>query len=147
MKKLAFLLGFGVGFLLGSKAGHGPYQELERQVRAIANRQDVQEVIEGHEGSGARSGHGRGRDSERQVGMGQHARQRVGRGHARGRHEAQDRLRDVSSARSRTRTANTPPRTCPLRPGPPTAEISLSAPLSPGKLSRRFPPSPAGGRS
>ena len=47
MKKLAFLLGVGVGFLLGSKAGHGPYQELERQVRAIANRQDVQEVIEG----------------------------------------------------------------------------------------------------
>ena len=29
MKKLAFVIGLGLGFILGSKAGSGPYRELE----------------------------------------------------------------------------------------------------------------------
>jgi hypothetical protein len=46
MKKITFLLGLGTGFLLGSKVGHGPYQTIEHQVRGLANRQDVQDVVE-----------------------------------------------------------------------------------------------------
>jgi predicted Fe-Mo cluster-binding NifX family protein len=46
VKKLSFLIGLGVGFLLGSKAGTGPYQELETKVRSIANRPDVREAVE-----------------------------------------------------------------------------------------------------
>lgn len=46
MKKLAFLIGLGLGFLLGSKAGTGPYQELETMVRSIANRPDVRDAVE-----------------------------------------------------------------------------------------------------
>ncbi len=46
MKKLIFLVGVGVGFLLGSKTGSGPYQELETKVRSVANRRDVQEAVE-----------------------------------------------------------------------------------------------------
>ena len=46
MKKLAFLIGLGVGFLLGSKTGTGPYQELEARVRSIANRPEVRDTVE-----------------------------------------------------------------------------------------------------
>ena len=46
MKKLAFLIGVGVGFLLGSKAGTGPYEELETKVRTIMNRPEVRAVVE-----------------------------------------------------------------------------------------------------
>ena len=46
MKKLAFLIGVGIGFLLGSKTGTGPYQELEERVRSIANRPEVRDAVE-----------------------------------------------------------------------------------------------------
>jgi hypothetical protein len=46
VKKLVFLIGLGVGFLLGSKAGTGPYQDLETKVRSIANRPDVRDAVE-----------------------------------------------------------------------------------------------------
>ena len=55
MKKLAFLIGVGVGFLLGSKTGTGPYQELEERVRSIANRPEVRDADETtKEAAGAR---------------------------------------------------------------------------------------------
>lgn len=46
MKKLAFLIGVGIGFLLGSKTGTRPYQELEARVRSIANRPEVRHTVE-----------------------------------------------------------------------------------------------------
>jgi hypothetical protein len=46
MKKLVFLIDVGVGFLLGSKAGTGPYRELETKVRSITNRPEVRDAVE-----------------------------------------------------------------------------------------------------
>jgi hypothetical protein len=46
VKKLAFLIGVGIGFLLGSKTGTGPYQELEARVRSIASRPDIRDTVE-----------------------------------------------------------------------------------------------------
>jgi hypothetical protein len=46
MKKLAFLIGVGIGFLLGSKTGTGPYEQLETKVRSIANQPDVRDAVE-----------------------------------------------------------------------------------------------------
>lgn len=46
MKKLAFLIGVGIGFLLGSKTGTGPYEQLETKVRSITNRPDVRDAVE-----------------------------------------------------------------------------------------------------
>jgi hypothetical protein len=38
MKRLSFLLGAGVGFVLGSKAGSRPYEQLEATIRKVASR-------------------------------------------------------------------------------------------------------------
>jgi hypothetical protein len=46
MKKLVFVIGVGVGFLLGSKAGTGPYQELGSRVRSITKRPEVRDAVE-----------------------------------------------------------------------------------------------------
>ena len=46
MKKLAFLIGVGIGFLLGSKTGTGPYEQLETKVRSITNRPEVRDAVE-----------------------------------------------------------------------------------------------------
>ncbi len=46
MKKLAFVIGLGLGFILGSKAGSGPYRELEDKVRALRNRPEIDEAVE-----------------------------------------------------------------------------------------------------
>ena len=46
MRKTTFLLGGGIGFLLGSKVGRGPYRQLETKVRAIARRPAVQDTAE-----------------------------------------------------------------------------------------------------
>jgi hypothetical protein len=45
VKKLSFLLGLGIGFLLGSRAGSRPYQQLEAKVRSAARRPEVQDVV------------------------------------------------------------------------------------------------------
>ena len=38
MKRFSFLLGAGVGFVLGSKAGSRPYEQLEATIRKVASR-------------------------------------------------------------------------------------------------------------
>ena len=44
MKRLSFLMGVGVGFVLGSRAGRGPYERLETNVKKIAGQADVQDA-------------------------------------------------------------------------------------------------------
>jgi hypothetical protein len=46
VKKLSFLLGLGIGFLLGSRAGSRPYQQLEAKVRSAARRPEGHDVVE-----------------------------------------------------------------------------------------------------
>lgn len=46
MRRLSFLLGFGFGFILGSRAGSGPYEQLEAKVRSVTFRDDVQEAVD-----------------------------------------------------------------------------------------------------
>jgi hypothetical protein len=41
--KTTFLLGAGIGFILGSRTGRGPYQQLETKVREFARRPEVQD--------------------------------------------------------------------------------------------------------
>jgi hypothetical protein len=44
IRKTTFLLGGGLGFILGSRIGRRPYQELETKVRAITRRPAVQDT-------------------------------------------------------------------------------------------------------
>ena len=46
IRKTTFLLGGGIGFILGSRIGRGPYRQLETKVRAIARRPAVQDTAE-----------------------------------------------------------------------------------------------------
>ena len=46
MKKLIFLSGAILGFVLGSKAGPEPYAQIEKKVRELANRPEVQDAVE-----------------------------------------------------------------------------------------------------
>ena len=46
IRKTTFLLGGGIGFILGSKMGRGPYHQLETKIRAIARRPPVQDTAE-----------------------------------------------------------------------------------------------------
>jgi hypothetical protein len=46
MRKITFLVGAGVGFVLGSKAGRGPYRQLESKVRDITGRPEVQDAVD-----------------------------------------------------------------------------------------------------
>jgi hypothetical protein len=43
--KATFLLGAGLGFILGSRAGRGPYQEIESKIREITHRPQVQDRL------------------------------------------------------------------------------------------------------
>jgi hypothetical protein len=45
MKKLMVLLGLGAGFMLGSRAGKAPYQQLEANVRRLVGRPEVQDTM------------------------------------------------------------------------------------------------------
>lgn len=42
MKKLIFLAGLAIGFVVGSRAGRGPYESLERTARQVADDPEVQ---------------------------------------------------------------------------------------------------------
>lgn len=46
MKKMSFLLGLGVGFLLGSRAGTGPYEQVQATVQSVSGRPKVQESVD-----------------------------------------------------------------------------------------------------
>ena len=46
MRKAMFLMGAGIGFILGSRSGRGPYQQLESKVREITRHPEVQEEVE-----------------------------------------------------------------------------------------------------
>jgi hypothetical protein len=45
MKRLWFLVGIGAGFLLGSRAGTGPYQQIEANIRKFAGQPEVQGTV------------------------------------------------------------------------------------------------------
>ncbi|WP_114854858.1 hypothetical protein [Brachybacterium sp. YJGR34] len=42
MKKLVFLAGLAIGFVIGSRAGRSPYESLERTARQVADDPEVQ---------------------------------------------------------------------------------------------------------
>ena len=46
MRKLWFVMGLAFGFLLGSKAGPGPYQQLEAKARSVRSRPEVKEAVD-----------------------------------------------------------------------------------------------------
>jgi RNA polymerase-binding transcription factor DksA len=46
MKKFTFLLGLATGFVLGSRTGRGPYEQLESAVRQAVNQPKVQETLQ-----------------------------------------------------------------------------------------------------
>ena len=51
MKKLIFLVGAALGFVLGSKVGPGPYAQVEKKARELANRPEVQDAVEKTKGA------------------------------------------------------------------------------------------------
>lgn len=44
MKRRWFLVGAGVGFVLGSKTGTGPYEHLQTKVRSVTAQPEVEDV-------------------------------------------------------------------------------------------------------
>jgi gas vesicle protein len=46
MKKLTFVVGAAIGFVLGSRAGRGPYEGLENRARQLRGRPQVQRVTD-----------------------------------------------------------------------------------------------------
>ena len=46
MKKLSFLIGIGIGFLLGSRSGRGAYESVESKVREFMGQDQVQGTID-----------------------------------------------------------------------------------------------------
>jgi ElaB/YqjD/DUF883 family membrane-anchored ribosome-binding protein len=44
MRKMSLLLGGAVGFVLGSRAGRGPYEQLEQLVRRATNQPGMQRL-------------------------------------------------------------------------------------------------------
>ncbi|MBO0692546.1 MAG: hypothetical protein J2P58_06590 [Acidimicrobiaceae bacterium] len=46
MKKLLTLVGIGIGFILGSRVGRGPYEQIEGEVRKFAGRPEVHDRFE-----------------------------------------------------------------------------------------------------
>jgi hypothetical protein len=45
MRKISFLLGVAIGFMLGSRAGRRPYEQMMTKVRETARRPEVQDAI------------------------------------------------------------------------------------------------------
>ena len=55
MKKLFLLIGFAVGFVAGSKAGAGPYNQLESKVRSLTRHTDHNGAAGESRGASAKS--------------------------------------------------------------------------------------------
>jgi hypothetical protein len=45
VKRFLFGVGIGVGFVLGSRAGRGPYNQIEAKVKEIAGKPGVRDVV------------------------------------------------------------------------------------------------------
>ncbi len=45
MKKFTFLFGMTIGFILGSRSGRGPYEQIEGAVRQAMNQPKVQDTL------------------------------------------------------------------------------------------------------
>jgi hypothetical protein len=46
MRKISFLVGAGIGFVVGSRAGRGPYEQLEANVRKVLRRPEVEKAVD-----------------------------------------------------------------------------------------------------
>jgi tryptophan synthase beta subunit len=46
MKKLLIIVGVGVAFVVGSRAGKVPYDRLKRNWRAVTGRSEVKQVVD-----------------------------------------------------------------------------------------------------
>lgn len=46
MKKLTFMFGLAIGFVLGSRMGRGPYEQLEGAARQVMNQPKVQSTLQ-----------------------------------------------------------------------------------------------------
>jgi hypothetical protein len=46
MRRLAFMFGLALGFVLGSRAGTQPYEQLVSKVRSITNQPEVLDAFE-----------------------------------------------------------------------------------------------------
>jgi phage-related minor tail protein len=46
MKKFTFLIGMAAGFIIGSRVGRGPYEQLEDTVRQAINQPKVQQTLQ-----------------------------------------------------------------------------------------------------
>lgn len=46
MKKVIFVLGVALGFVIGSRTGRGPYEQLERTARKVADDPRVQDTAQ-----------------------------------------------------------------------------------------------------
>lgn len=46
MKKLAFVFGLALGFILGSKAGTAPYEGLVEKVRSVRQQPEVEDALQ-----------------------------------------------------------------------------------------------------
>ncbi len=46
MKRVLLLVGMGIGFVLGSKAGRAPYERLERTARELMRRPQVRTSLQ-----------------------------------------------------------------------------------------------------
>jgi gas vesicle protein len=46
VKKLSFLMGVGVGFLLGSRSGRSTYEKVERKIREFLGQDQIQGTID-----------------------------------------------------------------------------------------------------
>jgi hypothetical protein len=45
MKKLIAMLGIAVGFIFGSRAGRGPYEQVEAKLKKVRRRKDVKHAV------------------------------------------------------------------------------------------------------
>jgi hypothetical protein len=45
MKEFMLLVGAGIGFVAGSRAGNGPYKKLASKARKVAKRPEVQDAV------------------------------------------------------------------------------------------------------